>query len=175
MKKTLTVILSLVLVLCLFASCAKGDSSQWSSNVNETFSDVVVYKYGDTSSAQFDSNCNIKINDDNYDHFVKYIEDLKEAGFEYVEDGVIPENYNLSNGQASWRCTNGKVYLQLIYNASDSVNYDMFGCNLQIYGYDKIPESWKSSKKESDEEETSSEDTAETTAAKEEAETTEAE
>lgn len=148
MKKAISIVISMVLVLSLFASCSKGNSTEWNNNVNDTFKDVAVYKYGDTISAEFASNCNIKIKDSKYKNFVKYIEDLKAAGFEYLKNGDIPENYSLTEGQANWRCTNGKVYLQLIFNEDGSTNYDMFGCNVQIYGYDQKPESWGESSKE---------------------------
>lgn len=162
MKKALTVILSALLVVAVFASCG-ADTEKWDSSVNDTFKDVAVYTYGDTISADFENNCNVKINDDNYDHFVKYIEKLKASGFEYVKNGDTPENYSLSNGQASWRCTNGKVYLQLIFNSSDSANFDMFGCNVQIYGYNQKPTSWGSESKKSSKKKSSSK-TSETTA-----------
>lgn len=140
MKKSFCIITSLIFILLAFSACSKADTSLWESN--ETFEDVVVYKYGDTISADFASSCNIKILDNNYKNFVKYIGDLKDAGFEYLQIGNIPENYNLSDGTASWRCTNGKIYLQLIFcNDGTEIN-NAFGCNVQIYGYSVMPESW---------------------------------
>ena len=141
MKKLIPILLSVLLILS-FASCKRADTEKWQSN--ETFSDVQIYKYGDTIFAEFASEANIKIKDNNYDHFVKYINDLKEAGFHYLKNGDIPENYNLNNGTASWRCTNDKVYLQLIFSEDGTNGYNMFGCNIQIYGYSTKPESWGS-------------------------------
>ncbi len=145
MKKIAGLVSSLVLVFSLIfslVSCSSADTSKWQAN--ETFQDVVVYKYGTTISAEFAGECNIKIEDNNYEHFTKYIEELKSAGFEYIKNGDIPENYNLSNGSAQWRCTNGKVHLQLIFNEDGTAGRDNFGCNLQIYGYSTMPESWQS-------------------------------
>lgn len=139
MKKIAVLVLSLAMIF-LLAACG-GDTSLWQSN--ETFDDVVVYKYGDTVHAEFASECNIKITDNNYDHFAKYVKALKDAGFEYIRNGDIPENYNLIEGSAQWRCTNGNVHLQLIFNEDGTSGYDMFGCNLQIYGYSTMPESWQ--------------------------------
>ena len=141
MKKLIPILLSVLLILS-FASCKRADTEKWQSN--ETFSDVQIYQYGDTIFAEFASEANIKIKDNNYDHFVKYINDLKEAGFHYLKNGDIPENYNLNNGTASWRCTNDKVYLQLIFSEDGTNGYNMFGCNIQIYGYSEKPESWGS-------------------------------
>lgn len=138
MKRLISVMLALTLLLTL-AACG-ADTSKWQSN--ETFSSVPVYKYGDTVSAEFSSEANIKISDNSYDHFVKYIETLKNNGFHYLKNGNIPENYSFSGGAASWRCTNGKVYLQLIFSSDGSESYGMFGCNLQIYGYSTKPSSW---------------------------------
>ena len=141
MKKLIPILLSVLLILS-FASCKRADTEKWQSN--DTFSDVQIYQYGDTIFAEFASEANIKIKDNNYDHFVKYINDLKEAGFHYLKNGDIPENYNLNNGTASWRCTNDKVYLQLIFSEDGTNGYNMFGCNIQIYGYSTKPESWGS-------------------------------
>ncbi|MCM1364886.1 MAG: hypothetical protein NC122_07485 [Faecalibacterium sp.] len=143
MKKAITLLLALILVFSL-VSCGGGkvDSSLWQAN--ETFESVPIYEYGTIASAEFASECNIKIEDNSYDNFVKYIEDLKDAGFKFLPIGDIPENYNLYEGSAQWRCSNGKVYLQLIFNEKKSSGYGMFGCNLQIYGYSKKPDSWKS-------------------------------
>ncbi|MCM1544206.1 MAG: hypothetical protein NC110_02800 [Ruminococcus sp.] len=143
MKKITALFLVLVMMLT-FAACGGVDSSLWQAN--ETFKSVPVYKYGDTISAEFASECNIKINDNNYENFAKYVEDLKKAGFEYVSIADIPENYSISDGSAQWRCSNGEVSLQLIFNENESANYSMFGCNLQIYGYSKMPESWQGNK-----------------------------
>lgn len=157
MKKLIPILLSVLLILS-FASCKSADTEKWQSN--ETFSDVQVYKYGDTVSAEFASEANIKIKDNNYDHFVKYIDDLKAAGFSYLKNGDVPENYNLNNGTASWRCTNGKVYLQLIFSEDGTDSCEMFGCNLQIYGYSTKPESWGSSEDEPEAKKDSKETTA---------------
>ena len=145
MKRFVPILLSLMLLLS-FSACKKADTEKWQSN--DTFSEVEVYKYGDTVSAQFASEANIKIKDNNYDHFVKYIEDLKNAGFRYLKNGDIPENYNLNNGTASWRCSNGKLYLQLIFSEDGTDSYNMFDCNVQIYGYSKKPDSWASAEAE---------------------------
>lgn len=141
MKKTVCLLLAVVVMLTLVSCGQSGDTSLWQAN--DTFADVPQYKYGDTVSAEFASDCNIKINDNNYDNFVKYIGDLKKAGFEYVSISEIPENYSLSQGAAQWRCSNGKVSLQLIFSENESSSYNMFGCNLQIYGYGKMPEAWQ--------------------------------
>lgn len=166
MKKLIPIFLSVMLILSL-AACKSADTEKWQSN--DTFSAVEVYPYGDTVSAEFASECNIKIRDNNYNHFVKYIEDLKSAGFHYLKNGDIPENYNLNNGTASWRCTDGKVYLQLIFSEDGTDSYEMFGCNLQIYGYSTKPASWGSDEDEAaDESQTETEkqsDNAATTAA----------
>ena len=171
MKKLIPILLSAALLLSL-AACKSADTEKWQSN--DTFSAVEVYQYGDTVSAVFASEANIKIKDNNYDHFVKYIEDLKNAGFSYLKNGDIPENYNLNNGTASWRCSNGKLYLQLIFSEDGTDSYNMFGCNLQIYGYSTKPESWGGSEDESETKKNSKEtktdnskksDKAETTAA----------
>lgn len=153
MKKLIPILLSAALLLSL-AACKSADTEKWQSN--DTFSAVEVYQYGDTVSAEFASEANIKIKDNNYDHFVKYIEDLKNAGFSYLKNGDIPENYNLNNGTASWRCSNGKLYLQLIFSEDGTDSYNMFGCNLQIYGYSTKPESWGSA--EEDEKESEKQD-----------------
>ena len=129
------------------AACG-GDTSLWQSN--ETFGDVAVYKYGDVVHAEFASECNVKIIDNNYKHFAKYVEELKSRGFEYIPNGDIPENYNLIDGTAQWRCSNGKVHLQLIFNEDGTSGYDMFDCNVQIYGYSVMPESWTSAAKGDD-------------------------
>lgn len=159
MKKAVSIILTVFAVLAMFTACGK-DTTAW-ENTNEAFKDVVVYKYGNTISADYSSTCSIKIEDGKYKNFVKYVSDLKKAGFEYF-GGDIPENINLNDGQANWRCSNGKVYLQLIYSETGTTSYDMFGCNLQIYGYSQKPESWKELK--SDEaDETTAEGADETT------------
>ena len=150
LRKTLC-LFAVVLLLALLCACGKNaDTSKWQSN--ETFSDVPVYKYADTSFAEFSNAMNVKVEKTDYDDFVKYISDLKGAGFEYLKNGSIPENYALSDGTASWRCTNGKVWLQLIFSEDGTSGYDMFGCNLQIYGYNSgsylVPES-KSDEKDS--------------------------
>lgn len=160
MKKAVSLILTVLAVLTLFTACGKKDTSAW-EKTNETFKDVVIYKYGDTVSADYSSTCSIKIEDSNYKNFVKYVNDLKKAGFEYF-GGDIPENLNLNDGQANWRCSNGKVYLQLIYSESGTTSYDMFGCNLQIYGYAEKPASWSDGKESKEEETTAKEEKKET-------------
>lgn len=140
MKKTACIFLVITLVFTFFTACTKADTSLWQAN--ETFRDIVVCQYGDTISADFASSCNIKVSLENYEDFVKYIGELKDAGFEYLQNGDIPENYNLSGGTASWRCTNGDIYLMLIYSETGSTSYESFGCNLQIYGYNEKPSTW---------------------------------
>lgn len=134
-KKKLLCLFAVLLLLSSLCACGrKADSSKWQSN--ETFFAVPVYKYADTSSAEFSSAMNVKIEKTDYDSFVEYISDLKSAGFAFLSSSNAPENYSLSNGSASWRGTNGKVWLQLIFNEDGTSGYEMFGCNLQIYGYD---------------------------------------
>lgn len=166
MKKTISLVTALLLIFSL-AACNKADTSKWQSN--DTFSQLVVYEYGDTLSAEFASEANIKIEDNNYDHFVKYIEQLKQNGFKYLKNGDIPENYNLNSGTASWRCTDGKIYLQLIFSEDGTSSREMFGCNLQIYGYSTKPESWGEDEDENEssaEKDTKQESTSEETTAK---------
>lgn len=169
MKKLFPILLSVLLIFSL-ASCKSADTEKWQSN--ETFSDVQIYKYGDTVSAEFASEANIKIKDNNYKNFVKYIEDLKAAGFRYLKNGDIPENYNLNRGTASWRCTNGKVYLQLIFSEDGTDSYNMFGCNVQIYGYSTKPESWGNDEDESEPEKDSQKTTPDSSKKSDKAETT---
>lgn len=132
MKKICALFSALILVLSLCA-CQKADTSKWVSN--DVFSSVPVYKYADVSSADFSNAMNVKIGKTTYEDFVKYIGELKKAGFEFLKVGTAPENYSLSSGSAQWRCTDGKVFLQLIFSEEGSAQYEMFGCNLQIYGY----------------------------------------
>ncbi len=132
MKKKISLFLAFLLIFSLSA-CRKADSSKWQSN--DVFSSVPVYKYADVSSADFGTSMNVKIEKTTYDDFVKYIEELKKSGFEYMKVGTIPENYSLNSGTAQWRCTDGKVYLQLIFSSDETESKKMFGCNLQIYGY----------------------------------------
>lgn len=132
MKKSLSLFL-VFLFLFLLSGCKKADTSKWQSN--DTFASVPVYKYADVSSAEFSSSMGVKIEKTTYDDFVKYIETLKSSGFEYLEVGSAPENYSLNSGTAQWRCTDGKVYLQLIFGEDGTSTCEMFGCNLQIFGY----------------------------------------
>ena len=129
-QKLLCFFAALLLLSSLCACGRKADTSKWQSN--ETFSAVPVYKYADTSSAEFSSAMNVKIDKTDYDSFVEYISDLKDAGFTFLSSSGEPENYSLSGGSASWRGTNGKVWLQLIFNEEGTSGYEMFGCNLQI-------------------------------------------
>lgn len=132
MKKSLSLLLAFLLLFSL-AGCKKADTSKWQSN--DVFASVPVYKYADVTFAEFASSMNIKIEKTSYDDFVKYIETLKENGFDYLKVGSAPENYSLNSGSAQWRCTDGKVYLQLIFSEDNSTSFEMFGCNLQIFGY----------------------------------------
>jgi len=132
MKKKLSLFLAFLLLLSLSA-CKKADTSKWQSN--DVFSSVPVYKYADVTSAEFGTSMNVKIEKTTYDDFAKYVADLQKNGFEYFEVGSAKENYSLISGAAQWRCTDGKVYLQLIFNEDGTSGRDMFGCNLQIYGY----------------------------------------
>ncbi len=133
-QKLLCLFAALLLLSSLCACGRKADTSKWQSN--ETFSAVPVYKYADTGSAEFSSAMNVKIDKADYDGFVDYISDLKSAGFTFLSSSGEPENYSLSDGSASWRGTNGKIWLQLIFNEEGTSGYEMFGCCLQIYGYD---------------------------------------
>lgn len=169
MKKAVSIILTVLAVLTMFTACGKKDTAAW-EKTNEAFKDVVVYKYGNTISADYSSTCSIKVEDGNYKNFVKYVSDLKKAGFEYF-GGDIPENLNLNDGQANWRCSNGKVYLQLIYSETGTKSYDMFGCNLQIYGYSEKPDSWEASKTGKDDETTAGDKAESTTKGKKESAT----
>lgn len=151
MKKVLAALLAIMLVFSL-AACGSGDSSLWKAN--DVFENVTVCKYGDVISADFGTAMSVKIKGIDYDHFVKYIEDMKKDGFTFLQSGDIPENFNLYDGQAQWRCTDGKVYLQLIFAEDKSSAYDMFGCNLQIFGYNEssylVPETKKDKKDKKD-------------------------
>ncbi len=132
MKKLAPLLLTLLLLFSLGA-CQKADTSKWAAN--DIFSAVPVYKYSDVSSAEFSTSMNVKIEKASYEDFVKYIGDLKKDGFEFLKVGDAPENYSLVSGTAQWRCTNGKVFLQLIFSEEGTAQREMFGCDLQIYGY----------------------------------------
>ena len=149
MKKVSVIFLSLVLVLGIFASCAK-EPAAWEAN--DAFKSLTNYSEGEVISATFSTSCNIKIKDNNYENFAKYVEKMKKDGFEYLPFGTAPENYNLSNGSALWRCTDGEIYLQIMFNEDGTAGAEAFGCNIQIFGYDEIPESWKQSTEESKDE-----------------------
>ena len=161
-QKILCLLVSLLLLSSLCACGRKADTSKWQSN--ETFSAVPVYKYADTSSAEFSSAMNVKIDKTDYDGFVEYVSDLKSAGFTFLSSSGEPENYSLSGGSASWRGTNGKVWLQLIFNEEGTSGYEMFGCNLQIYGYDSSTFAAPGSSSSKDETKNSKDENAETTA-----------
>ena len=132
MKKLAPLLLTLLLLSSLCA-CQKADTSKWAAN--DIFSAVPVYKYSDVSSAEFSTSMNVKIEKASYEDFVKYIGDLKKDGFEFLKVGDAPENYSLVSGTAQWRCTNGKVFLQLIFSEEGTAQREMFGCDFQIYGY----------------------------------------
>ena len=132
MKKLAPLLLTLLLLFSLCA-CQKADTSKWAAN--DIFSAVPVYKYSDVSSTEFSTSMNVKIEKASYEDFVKYIGDLKKDGFEFLKVGDAPENYSLVSGTAQWRCTNGKVFLQLIFSEEGTAQREMFGCDLQIYGY----------------------------------------
>lgn len=142
MKKACSLFL-LVFLLVSLVSCGESGEA-WQTG--ETFASLPKYKHGETVSAEFASEANIKINDNSYEHFASYVETLKKSGFEYLKNGSIPENYSLSEGTASWRCTNGEIYLQLIFSENGSKSFDIFGCNVQIYGYSKKPATWGNTK-----------------------------
>ena len=154
MKKLTAVLLAMVLVLCLFTAC--GSTPSWEAN--EAFMSLTDYSKGEVISADFSSSCSIKIKDNNYENFAKYVEKLKKDGFEYLPFGSAPENYTLSDGSALWRCTNGDIYLQIMFNEDGTSGYEAFGCNVQIFGYDEIPETWKQTTKEDKAEEKDSAD-----------------
>ena len=144
MKRISVIFLSLFLVLSIFVSC--GSTPAWEAN--DTFKSLTYYTEGEVVSADFSSSCSIKIKDNNYENFAKYVEELKKDGFEYLPFGSAPENYKLSDGSALWRCTNGEIYLQLMFNEDGTEGQEAFGCNLQIFGYDEIPDTWKTTVKE---------------------------
>lgn len=131
--KKITALFSALLLAFLLCACQKADTSKWVSN--DVFAAVPVYEYADVSSADFSNAMNVKIEKTSYEDFVKYIEDLKKAGFEFLVVGEAPENYSLNSGTAQWRCTNKEVYLQLIFSEEGTAQREMFGCDLQIYGY----------------------------------------
>lgn len=150
-KRQLLCLFAVLVLLVSLCACGSGaDTSKWQSN--DTFSDVPVYKYADISHAEFSTSMNVKVEKTTYDDFVEYVSDLKSAGFSYLQNGSIPENITLSNGTSSWRGTNGKVWLQLIFSENGSSGFEMFGCNLQIYGYNSssflVPETEKESKED---------------------------
>ena len=154
MKKITALLLAVIMVLA-FAGCKKADTTKWDEAVSETFKDVVVYKYGTVDSAVFGNAMNVKIIDTDYDDFVKYIGELKEAGFTFLPSAAnVPENYSLYEGQATWRCSNGSVFLQLIFSEDGSNSFDNFKCNVQIYGYDNasylVPQTTEADSKKSD-------------------------
>ena len=161
-QKLLCLFVALLLLSSLCACGRKADTSKWQSN--ETFSAVPVYKYADTGSAEFSSAMNVKIDKADYDGFVDYISDLKDAGFTFLSSSGEPENYSLSGGSASWRGTNGKIWLQLIFNEEGTSGYEMFGCSLQIYGYDSSSFAAPGSSGSKDETENSKGKNAETAA-----------
>ena len=132
MKRKLSFFLAFLLLFSLSA-CGKADFSKWKSN--DIFSSVPVYKYSDVTFGDFGTSMNVKVEKATYEDFLKYIDDLKKSGFEYLKVSKAPENYSLNSGTAQWRCTDGKVYLQLIFSEDKTASRDMFGCNLQIYGY----------------------------------------
>ena len=70
------------------------------------------------------------------------------------------------------RCTNGKVYLQLIFSEDGTDSYNMFGCNVQIYGYSTKPESWGNDEDESEPEKDSQKTTTDSSKKSDKAETT---
>lgn len=139
MKKTAVIFLCLILTLSVFVSC--GKEAAWEAN--EYFKSLTNYSEGEVISADFSTSCSVKIKDNNYENFRKYVEKMKKDGFEYLPFGSAPENYELSNGSALWRCTNGKIYLQLMFNEDGTNGAEAFGCNIQIFGYNEMPESWK--------------------------------
>lgn len=151
MKKIAVIIISVFLFLSIFTSC-NSVPEKWTEALgeNKTFSALPSYNTGDITSAVFDTSCNIKVQDNSYDNFVKYIELLKKDGFKFLPFASEPENYSLNEqGQASWRATDGKVYLMIIFNQTDSEGYKSFGeSNVTIYGYDQKPEGWGSVSKE---------------------------
>lgn len=139
MKKLSAILLSFVLILSVFTACA-GEKA-WEAN--DDFKTLTNYSEGEVISAEFSSSCSIKIKDNSYENFRNYVEKMKKDGFEFIPFGGAPENYELSNGSALWRCTDGKIWLQLMFNEDGTEGAEAFGCNLQIFGYNEIPESWK--------------------------------
>lgn len=142
MKKFVSVFLCAVLILGIFSACGKNKVFD---GANETFSSLPAYSEGEIISANFSSACSIKIKDNNYENFADYVQTLKKAGFEYLPFGSAPENYSLSNGSALWRCSNEEICLQIMFNEDGTPGYKAFGCNIQIFGYDEMPDSWAES------------------------------
>ena len=139
MKKITSVIIALIIALGILSACT-NEQTGTIEEANETFASVTDIKYGKVLSKTYsDENCNIKVNDNKFDDFLKYIDDLKADGFEYYQIADIPENIENNNGQASCRGHKDDVYLLVIFSASDTENYKAFGCNIQIFGYSKDP------------------------------------
>ena len=149
MKKTITLALAALVLLFALTSCGSKNRDAWTESVTEEFRPITVCKYGKLISASFDTIANIKIEDNNFEHFKAYIDDLKADGFEYYEIASIPENVTENDGQSSWRGSKDGVYLQLIFSSDDSANRDAFGCNIQIFGY--LSDPWKDIGKDSGE------------------------
>ena len=141
MKRITAVIIALIIALGLLSACGNEETGTI-EEANEVFSSVTEIKYGKVLSSTYsDESCSIKVKDNKFDDFLKYIDDLKADGFEYYQIGDIPENIQNVNGQSSWRGHKDDVYLFVIFSANDSENYEAFGCNIQIFGYSKDP--WK--------------------------------
>ena len=185
MKKAISIILAVLLIIFSFAACtpkdtgkpASSDSSdasdkdeaksdkkskkvKWKDNVNETFASITECKYGKISSAEFGTVANVKVIDNDFEDFKKYIDDLKKDGFEYYQIGNIAENITESNGQSSWRGSKDGVFVFVIFSSDDSENFEAFGCNIQIFGYDYDP--WKDVNKETTTEKKSKKDKSKT-------------
>ena len=139
MKRFIPVLISLLFVLSL-AACASGSSSsQWKEAAGDDFSSVPVFSRGKLVSASGGDVLNVKIDDGKYEHFCEYIDELKAAGFEYYKIGDVPENFSLNEGQASWRGSDGKVFVQLIFSADETESREAFGCNVQLFAYKTDP------------------------------------
>lgn len=142
MKKTISIIISLILIISLFAACNAEEETGEIQESNETFSSITDIKYGKILSKTYtDESCSIKVKDNKYDDFAKYIDDLKADGFEYYQIANVPENIEENEGQASWRGFKDKIYILVIFNEDGTENSEAFGCNIQIFGYANDP--WK--------------------------------
>ena len=142
--KRLLIPVSVILIALFLVSCGANRADVWAEATGKKFSALTVCKYGKIVSAASGEVCSIKINDNKYADFASYVEDLKADGFEYYQIGDVPENYELRDGQTSWRGSKGKTFVQLIFCEDGTENAEILGCNLQIFAYKTDP--WAQSK-----------------------------